>query len=712
MLVKTIHKAVDAVPYLMIGLALGLMTSAHKAFAEPFNDCPADAFLGQNSIAQLYGVKLATGYYSLLSADMGTSGKINALGYNQFDNYIYAWSYQHRTLAQIDRYHQITPLAVSNLPGIDFYVGDVAVSHNAYYSYRSGSGLFRINLDASQPNFMVSEQVASANAVALTIFDMAFHPTNELIYSVDRNGKLYRFNTDGTLMEYLADTGQSGTFGAVYFDVNENLYISRNSDGHIFRIKVGQGDYQAEFFAYGPSSSNNDGARCALAPITPVDNPTIDFGDAPFSYGTSLDANGARHDTSSGTLFMGAFVDAEPDASGLADLGDDGVAFITSLEVGSTAYTEITASAPGYINAWIDFDRDGEFDSDEKIISSYPVNTGANSIAYQVPIWATDGSTWSRFRISSEESVGATGGVSDGEVEDYSVDLTEPDTTVIYYPGENQWATLAFEDNWPLKGDYDFNDLVVNYRITEYVQQNTNDANNEPNVRKIKIDGRIVALGASYHSGFAFHLPGVDRSQVIESGIRYQINGVTQSNSPLESGRQSAILFVAEDLWEVVTPGEACKYYRTEPGCGSAIQMTFSMTVPLVSSVAKSSFPPVPYDPFLTAAEGYEHGYVFGQPPGRAYEIHLKNMAPTEAGRLDFLNRGDDFSNPPQGEYYVNENGMPWAINVPIEWSHPLEYMDIIYAYPEFQTYATSGGTEDINWFQRSNALIRNLFSN
>ena len=41
---------------------------------------------------------------------------------------------------------------------------------------------------------------------------------------------------------------------------------------------------------------------------------------------------------------------------------------------------------------------------------------------------------------------------------------------VIYYPVRaNGWGTLMFEDLWPAYGDYDFNDLVLNYKIQLYM---------------------------------------------------------------------------------------------------------------------------------------------------------------------------------------------------------------------------------------------------
>ncbi|MFP3458846.1 LruC domain-containing protein, partial [Psychrobacter sp. SIMBA_152] len=80
------------------------------------------------------------------------------------------------------------------------------------------------------------------------------------------------------------------------------------------------------------------------------------------------------------------------------------------------------------------------------------------------------------------------------EVEDY------PITTFAsaVYPGENDWVTLAYEDKWPFSGDYDFNDVVVNYRTPQLIEGS--------NVVGYKIDGQLVGVGATYHNGFAVRL--------------------------------------------------------------------------------------------------------------------------------------------------------------------------------------------------------------
>ena len=35
----------------------------------------------------------------------------------------------------------------------------------------------------------------------------------------------------------------------------------------------------------------------------------------------------------------------------------------------------------------------------------------------------------------------------------------------MFTPSKYGWGTVAFEDLWPSNGDYDLNDLAVNYRV-------------------------------------------------------------------------------------------------------------------------------------------------------------------------------------------------------------------------------------------------------
>jgi LruC domain-containing protein len=686
-------------------LAVGMTNVGLQA--QPFDECPAEAFLIQDKLANLYSVQLATGFYEKSSPVDWNQQKMNALAFSVHDRYLYAFNYYYGTIARIGADFQVDPIPLSNLPDKGFYVGDIAVVENAYYLYRPGSnyGLFRVSLDEGSADYLQMDNVVSGSNLNLAIYDFAFHPDNGSAYAVDRWGNLWKIDVQVGTSVKLSNVGEAGVFGAVYFDVTGNLYISRNNDGNIFRINTNWDYPIAEFFANGPASSNNDGARCALAPIISQDQPTTDFGDAPDSYGSSINNNGARHDVGDGTLFLGEAVVSEPNAyadngSGVDD--NDGIDFVTGVEAGKTAIVNISSSADGFVNSWIDSDKDGEFDADEQIITAEAVSSGNNIIAYDVPTWSETGSTWARFRLSSEENLSPIGGVADGEVEDYKIDIVEQNVTATHYPSAGDWATLAFEDNWPLVGDYDMNDLVVHYRLSSYDVEGT--------LMRVKIEGEVVAMGASYHNGFAFRLPGLLRSQVDTGRLSFKINGVEQSVTPLETDKDEAIFIIANDLWDFVTAGESCKYYRTEKDCGSNIQMTFSLEIPLEANVNKVDVAEFPYDPFIFASEGHERSYVFGEAPGRRFEIHLKNQAPTEAFQANFLGRGDDASNANNGEYFINANGMPWAINIPYEWQHPLEYMDIKYAYPNFHSFVTSSGELNLDWFTVEKSITNNVF--
>ena len=173
--------------------------------------------------------------------------------------------------------------------------------------------------------------------------------------------------------------------------------------------------------------------------IVTVAAPTTDFGDF----------NGVA-DASQGvspSLRMGASVDAEfastrnaaatgDDTTGSDD--EDGVT-IPALTAGGPATITITATnssgALGYLNAWIDYNGDGDFvDSGEQISTNTNVTTGTTNgtttLNITVPTTALTGTNLgARFRLSAPLSPGPTGSnAAIGEVEDYVVNIAAPTT--------------------------------------------------------------------------------------------------------------------------------------------------------------------------------------------------------------------------------------------------------------------------------------------
>ncbi len=150
----------------------------------------------------------------------------------------------------------------------------------------------------------------------------------------------------------------------------------------------------------------------------------LDFGDADQAYPVLLAEQGASH-ALDGMTWLGAGVSAESDgledAEGLGD-DDDGVMFHSDLVQGSSVVVTVTASVIGYLNAWLDADRNGVWEENEAIFAEALLHAGANELMIDVPCRAIAddrGMSGLRFRFNTAGGLMPTGGAPDGEVEDY-----------------------------------------------------------------------------------------------------------------------------------------------------------------------------------------------------------------------------------------------------------------------------------------------------
>ncbi len=164
----------------------------------------------------------------------------------------------------------------------------------------------------------------------------------------------------------------------------------------------------------------------------------LDFGDAPESrgYPTLLKSNGARHTIVPG-YFLGSSVDVDVDGQpGLGADGDDNDASddedavtFTTLVRGYGASVAVTASGisaarPGFIDAWLDLNGDGDWnDPGEQILTRAVLANGVNTFPITIPAGAKLGDTYARFRMSSVGGLAPFGDAADGEVEDYRVTI-------------------------------------------------------------------------------------------------------------------------------------------------------------------------------------------------------------------------------------------------------------------------------------------------
>jgi uncharacterized repeat protein (TIGR01451 family) len=188
-------------------------------------------------------------------------------------------------------------------------------------------------------------------------------------------------------------------------------------------------------------------APTGLAPDGEVEDHAVhivalDWGDAPDpSYDTLRSSNGAYHIIVSGNPYLGSSIDGEPDglptaaadgddADGIDD--EDGVLFTTGIGAGLEAGLEVTAPLGGLLDAWVDFNRDGDWDdADEHVFDGEVLTAGSNPLSFPVPATASVGTSYARFRLASTNVHSSSGGASDGEVEDYAIEIVEgPDIEI------------------------------------------------------------------------------------------------------------------------------------------------------------------------------------------------------------------------------------------------------------------------------------------
>jgi LruC domain-containing protein len=245
-------------------------------------------------------------------------------------------------------------------------------------------------------------------------------------------------------------------------------------------------------------------------------------------------------------------------------------------------------------------------------------------------------------------------------------------------------GTLAFEDLWPSRGDYDFNDVVLDYHFTTV----TNSSN-----KVVEIFGKFIlkASGSFFHNGFGFQIPtnGVDPSTMTVTGYHLQHNLVTLNSHGLENGQSKPTIIVFDDFFDLMPWAGGGAGVNTDPGASYVtpdtilIHITFSSPLYLMSQTNIENF-----NPFIITDQR------------RGYEIHLPDYPPTNLADQSVFGTFEDRSNPSAGKYYKTENNLPWAINIYESFAYTKSGIDIIDAYNHFVDWASSGGTLYPDWYQ------------
>ena len=212
--------------------------------------------------------------------------------------------------------------------------------------------------------------------------------------------------------------------GIVNFNDTAPLSLNFGQSGPAFRDGDGNGDGLVNFDDTAPISLNFGTSLAQLA---------YDFGDAPetgTSYPTTSANNGARHVIHGNVLFLGADRDGEPDGQPSVDAtgdgGDENGLVFDPLLRGTDADVSVTSNGAGFLNGWVDFNQDGDWDDPgEQVFNDQPIVAGASNLQITIPAGATLGSTFARFRLTENSGYSYFGLAPNGEAEDYQLTVTD-----------------------------------------------------------------------------------------------------------------------------------------------------------------------------------------------------------------------------------------------------------------------------------------------
>lgn len=268
-----------------------------------------------------------------------------------------------------------------------------------------------------------------------------------------------------------------------------------------------------------------------------------------------------------------------------------------------------------------------------------------------------------------------------------------------YYPGAANFASVAFEDLWPNKGDFDLNDIVVDFK-----HNIISNADNEP----VSFSGTYIyrARGGTFKNAFAVEFPfnlsdvDVNSLQVI---IEPEQNATVTAAVKFETNNSKACLQIFDDSKII----NWMNTVQSQPRADTIVfRVSFNFTSTFSQSNTINSMGGVnEFNPFIWVNEPNK---------GRGHEIHLPGKSWTSLCNTSTFGFADDNTNPSgTGVKYKTKNNLPFAVLTPSRFLYPVEVrmapvpqinppVDITQIYLHFAQWAQSNGQLYPDWFSNN----------
>ena len=284
------------------------------------------------------------------------------------------------------------------------------------------------------------------------------------------------FNTGPATQSYVSENSQTSVLSGSYFGGNYNTRIQGRTSGNctddsnsvdpecrasVVFVGTSTADIRIQNDnAYGNNSGLGSYRGYFISfrvdDFEDLIESNTDYGDTPAAYPSSRqsissrlglgrglvpDSDGAQQQSADArgddTDGAGGAVVNFDDEDGISVAGNvlDGRVFVPDEDVD----IDVSTYGSGYLNAWFDWNRDGDFsDPGERAVSNVYIEnngetvSGAGSsnfvtetaIPVSVPSAISDGNSYARFKFTQSPDPGVGNSPDDGEVEDYAITLS------------------------------------------------------------------------------------------------------------------------------------------------------------------------------------------------------------------------------------------------------------------------------------------------
>ncbi len=242
-----------------------------------------------------------------------------------------------------------------------------------------------------------------------------------------------------------------------------------------------------------------------------------------------------------------------------------------------------------------------------------------------------------------------------------------------FAPSQLQHGLLEFEDEWPQVSDLDFDDVVVSYNYA--VKTNASG-----DAVSLLATYNVLALGGVFDHGFALQLP-VAASQV--SSVTRTIGAGTPAAVLPRSLDINLTFDVVPDL-RTLFAGQSGQI-NSQPGqptlTAQPVQIEVVFTQPVSLPMAQA-----PFDSFIFRVNA----------PG--HEIHRVGYPGSAAMNTGLFGSGVDGSAP--GRYFVDNQGLPYALTIPEVAPYPQEGVVVSSLFPDILGFAASAGASNADFYK------------